>query len=725
MSSRYQKVLPQLTPSTSVLDTRSTTPDVTPALQFAQQLQTNLDELSVIKTPNHLAGDAEFVKRGYLDPINEAKNKAIEAFQSNNIAEGVQGLRDIKSFMLQSQQQGGVYSQIENNYNKAAEYTKQLEEGYTKGTYQDWQVNNYKGLINKSKSFNDKGEYVPFELSNPAQALDLPTYFNELAENWGETTRANLRLVEGGMFYDMSTHSYVTAPEVKAGLLKFMASDTKAQSYYKELASVFGKDTADSMFNNAINAAADKAEFNKINPHYVQNPLLKEAIKNQENNSKVPTLELIPTSVSVDGKKVDMGQMNTQIYLTPDGKDIVVRDESSGKYRSLINTEKINEVRTTTGTALPVGIGATASGVKVTERYKMYPVGKDYISVSLTDVINNKDKKYTKVIKDLETKAPGLKETILSYPFSKYRAELKDDATVSIDDYNSKILRQYAELTKTRDLTVNYRETGNNDSGATVLEKASGGIIKHDEFVANNLKNYIREVGTGGVVEVDASGNNIPKTTTDIDNILKNYDPKKITVMGTFLPGDGANPFAGWYKISMDNKTYYVRDPKTSTVSKSRNPVSLSLYNLQTSNGKTQKLELDGNTAPLFTKLFIEPNKSTGKVIPTNGIMEIRMNPRFNKSDKLYDFDYSNPIIDAEKTSNIDIVYRYTDANGKEQVETINKLMPDGKSELNLAKVLREMGLDFDDNLNDTSPNSWMNGFMENQRNLEKLVNNQ
>ena len=130
MSSRYQKVY-TLTPSTSVLDTRSTTPDVTPALQFAQQLQTNLDEMSVIKTPNHLAGDAEFVKRGYLDPINEAKNKAIEAFQGNNIAEGVQGLRDIKSFMLQSQQQGGVYSQIENNYKTAAEFSKQLEEGLT------------------------------------------------------------------------------------------------------------------------------------------------------------------------------------------------------------------------------------------------------------------------------------------------------------------------------------------------------------------------------------------------------------------------------------------------------------------------------------------------------------------------------------------------------------------------------------------------------------------
>lgn len=711
MSSRYQKVLPQLTPSTSVLDTRSTTPDVTPALQFAQQLQTNLDELSVIKTPNHLAGDAEFVKRGYLDPINEAKNKAIESFKNNNIAEGVQGLRDIKSFMLQSQQQGGIYSQIENNYNKAAEYTKQLEEGYTKGTYQDWQVNNYKGLISKSKSFNDKGEYVPFELSNPAQALDLPTYFNELAENWGETTRATLKLVEGGMFYDMSTHTYVTAPEVRAGLLKFMASDTKAQSYYKELASVFGKDTADSMFNNAINAAADKAEFNKINPHYVQNPLLKDLIKNLENSSKTPTLELIPTSVSVEGTKIDMGEIPSKLYITPDGKDIVVPiGGTSGEYRSLINKETKHEATGVSGLSRPI------------TDFKIYPKRNDYISVSLTDVINNKDKKYTSIIKDLETKAPGLRETILSYPYAKYKAEVKGDA--KIDDYNAKILRQYASRTKDRDLTINYKETANNDAGKTVLAKVDGGIIQHDEFVKINLKNYIREGGNSGVVEVDASGNNIPKTTTDIDNILKNYDPEKITVMGTFLPGDGANPFAGWYKVSMDNKTYYVRDPKTSTLNKSLNPISVSLFNLRTSNGRTQKLPVTNETLPLFTKLFIEPNKSTGKILPPNGTIEITMDSKYDKSDNMYDFDYSNPYINAEKTSNINILYRYKDANGVERVERVGKELGDNK-ELNLAKTIREMGLDFDDNLNDRSPNGWMNSFMENQRKLEELVNNQ
>ena len=714
MSSRYQKVLPQLTPSTSVLDTRSTTPDVTPALQFAQQLQTNLDELSVIKTPNHLAGDAEFVKRGYLDPINEAKNKAIEAFQGNNIAEGVQGLRDIKSFMLQSQQQGGVYSQIENNYNKAAEYTKKLEEGYTKGTYQDWQVNNYKGLISKSKSFNDAGEYVPFELSNPAQALDLPTYFNELAENWGETTRANLRLVEGGMFYDMSTHSYVTAPEVKAGLLKFMASDTKAQSYYKELANVFGKDTADSMFNNAINAAADKAEFNKINPHYVQNPLLKEAIKNLENNSKVPTLELIPTSVSVDGTKIDMGEISSKMYLSPDGKDLIVPiGGMSGKYRSLTDKETISVVTQLAGTNTP----------KITkeERFKEYQAKNDYASVSLNDVMNNKGGKFTEVLKNLEVKAPGLKETVLSYPFAKYQEEVKGDA--KIEDYNAKILRQYSSRIKDRNLAVNYMATANNDAGKTVLSKADGGIVQHDEFVKINLKNYINEGRTGGVVEVDASGNNIPKTTTDVDKILKNYDPEKITVMGTYLPGDGANPFSGWYKVSMDNKTYYVRDPKTSTLNKSLNPISVSLFNLRTSNGRTQKLEIDKNTLPLFTKLFIEPNKSTGKILPPNGTIEITMDSKYDKSDNMYDFNYSDEILNAEKTSNINILYRYKDANGVERVERVGKELGDNK-ELNLAKTIREMGLDFDDNLNDTSPNGWMNSLIEYQRKLQELENN-
>jgi hypothetical protein len=704
MSSRYQKVLPQLTPSTSVLDTRSTTPDVTPALQFAQQLQTNLDELSVIKTPNHLAGDAEFVKRGYLDPINEAKNKAIEAFQGNNIAEGVQGLRDIKSFMLQSQQQGGVYSQIENNYKTAAEFSKQLEEGYTKGTYQDWQVNYYKKLVNNSKSFNDAGEYVPFQSSTPAQALDLPKYFNDLAKDWGKTSYANYKLKPDGLFYDMSSGSYVTKEEVKKGLVEFMKSDMKAQSYYKELSKVFGEATADSLFNNAMNAAADKEEFNIINPHYVRNPLLSDAIINQERKDKLKPeekLSLIPTTVSVDGANVDVSSLPSKIYLTTDGKDLITPiGGMTGGYQSL----------TTKGT----GGG-----------FKKYPARNDYISVSLTDIMNNKDGRYTKVLNDLTSKATGLKELVLSYPFNEYKKDVKDSAKITVEDYNSKILKQYEELNKRKDITVNYKQTSTNKSGERVLDTPSGGIIKHNEFVNSVLKDYIRTVGSGGVIEVDASGKNNVKTSSEINDILDNYDPKNVSVNGTFLPGDGNNPFMGWYKVSMNNKNYYIKDPITEISEKNTNPVSLSVYNLNTSNGKTQKLKVNDDTASLFTKLFIEPNKSTGKVLPVDGTMELKMNPRFNKDNKLHDFDYSNPYINAGNTSNFDIIYRYKDANGKPQVEKVNKLMQDGKSELNLAKLLRDIGMNLDNINNDMSPNSWMKDFIENQRKLQELENNQ
>jgi len=502
----------------------------------------------------------------------------------------------------------------------------------------------------------------------------------------------------------MSSGSYVTKEEVKKGLVEFMKGDMKAQSYYKEMSKILGENVATSLFDSAMNAAADKEEFNMINPHYVRNPLLTDAIINQERKDKLKpegTSSLIPTTISVDANKVDVSNLPSKIYLTPDGKDIITPiGGMTGGYQSL----------TTKGTG-----GA----------FKKYPARKDYISVSLTDIMNNKDGRYTKVLNDLTNKAIGLKELVLSYPFSEYKKDVKDEARISVEDYNSKILRQYEELNKRKDITVNYKQTSTNKSGERILDTPSGGVIKHNEFVNSVLKDYIRTVGSGGVIEVDASGKNNVKNSNEINDLLENYDPKKVSVDGTFLPGDGNNPFMGWYKVSMNNKTYYIKDPSTEISEKNTNPISLSVYNLNTSNGKTQKLPVNDDTASLFTKLFIEPNKSTGKVLPIDGTMEIKMNPRFNKDDKLYDFDYSKDLINAENTSNFDIIYRYKDTDGKPQVEKVNKLMSDGKSELNLVKLLRSIGMNLDTINNDTSPNSWMKDFIENQRKLQELENNQ
>ena len=71
-----------------------------------------------------------------------------------------------------------------------------------------------------------------------------------------------------------------------------------------------------------------------------------------------------------------------------------------------------------------------------------------------TDIMNNKDGRYTKVLNDLTSKATGLKELVLSYPFNEYKKDVKDSAKITVEDYNSKILKQYEELNKRKDITV-------------------------------------------------------------------------------------------------------------------------------------------------------------------------------------------------------------------------------------------------------------------------------
>jgi hypothetical protein len=666
MSSRYQKILPQLTPSTSVLDTRSTTPDVTPALQFAQQLQTNLDELSVIKTPNHLAGDAEFVKRGYLDPINEAKNKAIESFKNNNIAEGVQGLRDIKSFMLQSQQQGGVYSQIENNYNKAAEYTKQLEEGYNKGTYQDWQVNSYKGLINKSKSFNDKGEYVPFELSNPAQALDLPKYFNDLAKDWGKTSFKNYKLTSDGLFYDMSSGSRVTKEEVKEGLLKFMASDTKAQSYYKELASVFGQATADSMFNNAMNAAADKEEFNEIHPHYVKNPLLESLSDGSRgrngNDKKNPFEGLLPYTVSGVSGDVDVSNIPTSLYLTKDGDLITPMKGLSGDYISLNKKEKVNEIKKGVnipagGTYIPQGV---PSDMIVTEKFKQYPARNDYQAVTLDQILS--DDKFKKVKDDLTKNYKGLLDIVRRHSVEDYQNNLNKKADYKSEDYNKFIFQKYNELNKEKKLFANVKPPVTGDNDELLVTRPNGSTIKETSFKSSELPRLITAFGTN-VVKIGKDGKAIPITTKEL-GILKTKDFTKSIVVGSFQ-NEGFNPHAGKYLISLDGVDYVI-PADTVAIGKNGNLSNVALFNLFNNNGQSSKLGYPVGTVGdftdseyLYTKIFLEGN-NPANVPPLGGEFIVSMDDKYDKNNKIKDFNYDN-----YNPDNSDIKITYKTADGK------------------------------------------------------------
>jgi hypothetical protein len=656
MSSRYQKVLPQLTPSTSVLDTRSTTPDVTPVLQFAQQLQTNLDELSVIKTPNHLAGDAEFVKRGYLDPINEAKNKAIESFKNNNIAEGVQGLRDIKSFMLQSQQQGGVYSQIENNYKTAAEYTKQLEEGYTKGTYQDWQINYYKKLVNNSKSFNDDGEYVPFQSSTPAQAIELPKYFNDLAKDWGKTAFSTYKKTSDGLFYDMSSGSRVTKEEVKAGLIEFMKGDMKAQSYYKEMSKILGENVAASLFDSAMSAAADKEEFSQITPHYVRNPLIEGAgsggSKTKVGKNGVPILEgLLGKQVTFKGSGVDMDEVPSQLFLH--NGDLITRT-LSGTYRSLINKEMIS-----VGTQLP---GTTAPNWRNAkeEKFKEYPASDNYTSITLDQILS--DDKYKSTKENLRKQAPGLLETARRFPVEDYRKTLAKDATYNPNDYNQFLLKKYEQLNEEKSAFVNMIKPSIKD-GKLLVSRPNGENLNMSDFIKYELPALISVHGNEIIELVNGKSNGMDNTKVSALKQYMDSKPDNVKVLGTFQ-SEGFNPYGGRYLIEANGKQYVIPGD-TEAVRQMSNPTNIALHNIFKNNGASSTLGDSVGVAYtdsefLYTTMFLKGNPDISNVPPIGGQFIVSMDDKYDKNNKLkkFDFDNYNP-----ENSDIKLMYKVNGRN--------------------------------------------------------------
>jgi len=78
--SRFRKTFAKLDPTLYVPEKRNLVPDITPLTNIATGMQSLFDDVSVIQPPVHLNNDANDVQSKYLNPIKEAKDKALENY---------------------------------------------------------------------------------------------------------------------------------------------------------------------------------------------------------------------------------------------------------------------------------------------------------------------------------------------------------------------------------------------------------------------------------------------------------------------------------------------------------------------------------------------------------------------------------------------------------------------------------------------------------------------
>lgn len=435
--SRFRKTFAKLDPTLYVPEKRNLVPDITPLTNIATGMQSLFDDVSVIQAPVHLNNDANDVQSKYLNPIKEAKNKALETFTSNNSLEGVKALRDIKKFMIEANQPGGVAYNFKANAEALSKWNEDLKSRLAKGDITQDIYNHYVSNASSFKSYNDDGEYNTFQGGQPASYVDLKKMSDDIAGKY--KADKNYVLQQNGIYTHKITNEIVDLNTVYSGTMQSVMSDPKAFSYIQDLQRVYGTEKAMKMVNDIVYSSADAAahvdrDISLFSTDQVALHRLKKAVDREDEKQAaldrgipiaVPLKDegnialKLTTGVTVDDEmKVDNGNVLNGFYKDSEGN--IYQRQTNGKYKILSDKKKPIKWENT-----PLGTYSIDVPVKEVE-------GKGLKSLNLANLDYTKDKK---IIEFLDKELPGLRGIATNLS--------KENNKMSVNELNMTALKRF------------------------------------------------------------------------------------------------------------------------------------------------------------------------------------------------------------------------------------------------------------------------------------------
>lgn len=455
--SRFRKTFAKLDPTLYVPEKRNLVPDITPLTNIATGMQSLFDDVSVIQAPVHLNNDANDVQSKYLNPIKEAKNKALETFTSNNSLEGVKALRDIKKFMIEANQPGGVAYNFKANAEALSKWNEDLKSRLAKGDITRDVYNSYVNDAIKFKSYNDDGEYNTFQGGQPASYVDLKKMFDDSAGKY--KADKNYVLQKNGIYTHKITNEIVDLKTVYSGLMQSVMADTKAFSYIQDLQRVYGTEKAMKMVNDMAYSSADAAahvntDISMFNTDQLALHVAKKAIdKAAEKQERLANGIDVPVTVKegIEGKiklssgatiedemKMEGGKVSNGFYT--DDKGNIYQRQTNGRYRSLTDDSVYDPSKeaekTKESNALSSPIGGKSNQVskpRVPFTSTENTSAKNLKPINIANLDSTKDKK---IIDFIEKEMPGLRETAINLQKEKGK-------DISVNELNARAVQQY------------------------------------------------------------------------------------------------------------------------------------------------------------------------------------------------------------------------------------------------------------------------------------------
>ena len=448
--SRFRKTFAKLDPTLYVPEKRNLIPDITPLTTIATGMQSLFDDVSIIQPPVHLNNDANDVQSKYLNPIKEAKDKALEIFTSNNSLEGVKALRDIKKFMIEANQPGGVAYNFKANAEASSKWNEDLKSRLAKGDITRDVYNSYVTDASKFKSYNDNGEYNTFQGGQPASYVNLKQMFDDSAGKY--KADKNYKLQSNGIYTHKITNEIIDLKTVYSGIMQSVMADTKAFSYIQDLQRVYGTEKAMKMVNDIAYSSADAVAhvnrdismFNtdQVALHIAKKSIDKELAKQEELDRAILTdvtlknegpdkIKLSTGVVLNDKMEMENGKVSNGFYRDDEGN--IYQRQTNGTYESLTGKTTGKSVKDKTI------IGVTGSGGVRTIEGSTTVTGEGLKTLNLANLDPAKDKK---IIDFIEKEMPGLRELSINLQ--------KDNSKMSSHEVNVRALQQYSSKEKTQ-----------------------------------------------------------------------------------------------------------------------------------------------------------------------------------------------------------------------------------------------------------------------------------
>jgi hypothetical protein len=445
--SRFRKTFAKLDPTLYVPEKRNLVPDITPLTNIATGMQSLFDDVSIIQPPAHLTSDAQDVQSRYINPIKEAKDKAVETFRTNNSLEGVKALRDIKAFMIEANQPGGVAYNFKANAEASSKWNEDLKARLAKGDITQDIYNSYITSASKFKSYNDSGEYSTFQGGQPASYVDLKKMSDDIAGKY--KADKNYTFQSDGIYTHKITNEIVDLQTVFNGTMQSIMSDSKAVAYFQDLQRVYGTEKAMKMVNDIVYSSADAAahvdtDISLFKTDQLQLHRLKNAIDREDEKQaaldrgiliNVPLKDegnvalKLTTGITVDDEmKVDNGNVLNGFYRDSEGN--IYQRQTNGQYQSL--TGKSTGGKSVKDKTIVGVSGSSKEGGLITMEGSKLVTGEGLKSVNLAKLDYTKDKK---IIDFLDKELPGLRGIATNLS--------KENSKMSVNELNMIALKRF------------------------------------------------------------------------------------------------------------------------------------------------------------------------------------------------------------------------------------------------------------------------------------------